>query len=452
MATTPQFDQLPKRIRELIMADMGTNGSAAGDATPFSFAMSPSAEVPRATLGPVFADDAARYTGTTGPLTITDVAGVAPPAQRRDAAVPQAPEQGALTRSARAEPDFQAMLNKHVPEDDSSSRYLAMAAAFSKPTVTGSFGETMSNVSNALYEQKQNQQKLRAQYAPLIMQQVAQQQAREELNAYRLEAQQQAQAAHAQAAALAQQGRMDLAAQNQASMDARAVADRALRETLAGNKAEPPAQIITTPEGVFERTRDGNLKALVNPANNKPLSGKTPNSGPMSATLQKELLESDDTVTSSKSVIGLLNQALTLNDTAYSGYGAKGRAVVRSNLPGESPEANATIDLDNIMTSQALESLKAIFGGMPTEGERKILLDMQASADKTPTQRKSIIDRAVKAAENRASFATQKAKSIRGGTYLTEGVGAVEALPPPGLLSADVLAAERARRNALKGQ
>jgi hypothetical protein len=164
--------------------------------------------------------------------------------------------------------------------------------------------------------------------------------------------------------------------------------------------------------------------------------------------LQKELLESDDTVTSSKSVIGLLNQALTLNDAAYSGYGAKGRAVVRSNLPGESPEANATIDLDNIMTSQALESLKAIFGGMPTEGERKILLDMQASADKTPAQRKSIIDRAVKAAENRSTFSNQKAKAIRGGTYLTEGFGVPEQDAPaaPSLPSSDAIAAEIARR------
>jgi hypothetical protein len=258
MATTPQFDQLPKRIRELIMADMGKNGSAAGDATPFSFAMSPSAEVPRATLGPVFADDAARYTGTTGPLTLSDVAGIAPP-QRRDAAVPQTPEQGALTRSERAEPDFQAMLNKYVPEDDSRSRYLAMAAAFSKPTVTGSFGETMSNVSNALYEQKQNQQKLRAQYTPLIMQQVAQQQAREEQNAYRLEVQQQAQAAHAQAAALAQQGRMDLAAQNQASMDARAAADLALREQLAGNAADLKRD-LAPPKDVQKPLPPGALK------------------------------------------------------------------------------------------------------------------------------------------------------------------------------------------------
>lgn len=101
--------------------------------------------------------------------------GAPKPAQ---APAPQA--QGALTQTARAEPDFQAMLNKFVPQDDSMERYLAMSAAFTKPNVTGSFGETMNNVSNALLEQKQNQAKLRAQYTPLIMQQVAAQQARDE--------------------------------------------------------------------------------------------------------------------------------------------------------------------------------------------------------------------------------------------------------------------------------
>ena len=52
--------------------------------------------------------------------------------------------------------------------------------------------------------QRAEQEKMRAQYVPLIMQQVAAQQAREEQARYRLEAQQQAQAAQAQAAQQAQ--------------------------------------------------------------------------------------------------------------------------------------------------------------------------------------------------------------------------------------------------------
>lgn len=142
----------------------------------------------------------------------------------------------------------------------------------------------------------------------------------------------------------------------------------------------------------------------------------------LSATAQKELFEADDTVQSSKAVIGLLDKAITLNDKAYSGYAAGERAKLRSNLPGESDQANATVDLNNIITGQALESLKAVFGGMPTEGERAILMDMQASVDKTPAQRATIIARAKSAAERRLKFNAEKAKRLRSGAYMTEGV------------------------------
>jgi PAS domain-containing protein len=149
----------------------------------------------------------------------------------------------------------------------------------------------------------------------------------------------------------------------------------------------------------------------------------------MSPTLQKELIEADDTAQAARTVVGLLQSALAKNDQAYSGYFAKERARLRSNLPGQSPEADATIELDNIMTGQALESLKAIFGGMPTEGERKILLEMQASADKTPKQRADIMRRAIALAQRRGVYATNKAKAIRSGTYLEQDPAAAEAAP-----------------------
>lgn len=141
--------------------------------------------------------------------------------------------------------------------------------------------------------------------------------------------------------------------------------------------------------------------------------------GPMSSTLQKELIESDDVVQSSKNVVDILTQAKKLNETAYSGFGAGVRAKVMSNIYG-TEAADATVDLDNMMTGQALESLKTIFGGMPTEGERKVLLDMQATSDKTPEQRGAIIDRAITLAKVRQKFNAKRASDIRSGKYLTE--------------------------------
>lgn len=141
----------------------------------------------------------------------------------------------------------------------------------------------------------------------------------------------------------------------------------------------------------------------------------------LSSTAEKELFEADDVIGASKTTIDLLNQALELNQKSYSGYFAKPRATLASNvLPaGKAVDADNTILLDNIMTTQALESLKMIFGGMPTEGERKILLEIQASADKTPPQREAIIKKATDAAQKRLISATNKANSLRSGTYNT---------------------------------
>ena len=51
--TSSQFKLLPKHIQDIITQDMLQNGSADNGATPFSFAMSKSAEVPAATQGTV---------------------------------------------------------------------------------------------------------------------------------------------------------------------------------------------------------------------------------------------------------------------------------------------------------------------------------------------------------------------------------------------------------------
>jgi hypothetical protein len=160
----------------------------------------------------------------------------------------------------------------------------------------------------------------------------------------------------------------------------------------------------------------------------KQVVGQTPASvivnagqGPkLSATEQKELFEADELAQASENVIGMLDEAMSINEKAYSGPAAKERAVGVSWLPGDNEAADATINLDNIMTGQALESLKAVFGGMPTEGERKILLEMQASVGKTPKQRADIIARAKKAAENRIRFNQNKAEALRRGTYRKE--------------------------------
>lgn len=170
---------------------------------------------------------------------------------------------------------------------------------------------------------------------------------------------------------------------------------------------------------------------------------------PLSVAQQKEVLEADETAQSSQNVINTLEAAKKLNPIAYSGIGAKERAIIRSNTPfmGESKEANATIQLENMTLGTALENLKSIFGGNPTEGERKILVDLQASPSKTVEQRAEILDRAKAAAENRLRFNIQKAEAIRGGSYMRPGYSPVTAPQQAGgLPSQSAIDAEIERR------
>lgn len=146
----------------------------------------------------------------------------------------------------------------------------------------------------------------------------------------------------------------------------------------------------------------------------------------LNPTIEKEIFQADELANASQNTVSLLSNAKELNKKpTYSGYGATSRAAAVNNLPkalgGQSEEASNTIQLNNMMTGQALESLKATFGGNPTEGERAILLELQASADKTPEDRNKIIDRAIQMAEQRFKFHSGKASQLRSGDYFQQG-------------------------------
>ncbi len=201
--------------------------------------------------------------------------------------------------------------------------------------------------------------------------------------------------------------------------------------SAAKTRSETGRGTYDSSRGVVVDERAGTYKPVVG-TGGQSLPVKTGKGTAMSATAQKELFEAEDGRAAAENVIGMLGQAKELNNKAYSGVGANLRAKVVSNLGG-SKAADATVDLDNIMTVQALESLKATFGAAPTEGERKILMDIQASADKTPAQREAILDRAVGMAQKRLKFNSDKARSLRQGNYFADQDGAGSA---PGLMPA----------------
>ncbi|MCJ2067245.1 hypothetical protein MKK75_00215, partial [Methylobacterium sp. J-030] len=93
----------------------------------------------------------------------------------------------------------------------------------------------------------------------------------------------------------------------------------------------------------------------------------------MSAGDKKAIDTADNAVLSAQASIGMLEQAKELSAKAYAGPLASERGKAMSLVPGNEA-GQATLELDNLVTTNALTNLKSIFGGNPTEGERKILL------------------------------------------------------------------------------
>lgn len=154
---------------------------------------------------------------------------------------------------------------------------------------------------------------------------------------------------------------------------------------------------------------------------------------PLMAGDRKELFEADEGIQAAGNVTRLLDHALDLNDKAYSGIGASKRSYLESVLPdwaspdsltgGSVESANATQELQNTVMQQVLDNLKATFGGMPTEGERQVLVDVQGSVNQSPAVRKAIFERAKMAAQKRIVFNKMKASSLREGSYFQPGGG-----------------------------
>lgn len=107
-----------------------------------------------------------------------------------------------------------------------------------------------------------------------------------------------------------------------------------------------------------------------------------------------------------------LNKALDLSKKGLmDGYGADLRSEFVTNLPfglGEGGAAERTRIYQNTITNNALSSLKAVFGGNPTEGERAMLLKVQGSANEPPAVREAILNEAIRMAKSRIASNQQQ--------------------------------------------
>ena len=164
-----------------------------------------------------------------------------------------------------------------------------------------------------------------------------------------------------------------------------------------------------------------------------PIIGNAPK---LSATQEKELFEADDIIRNSQFAAKALTDARKLNPEAAAGFTAPAVTAWQRNAPeflgGDPAAAAKTSEYNSIVTGQALDNLRAIFGGNPTEGERKILMDIQAAPTMSVPEREALLARTEQAVLNRQAAAQTKAQSIRSGTFATQG-GAMPPSPVGGL-------------------
>ncbi len=112
-----------------------------------------------------------------------------------------------------------------------------------------------------------------------------------------------------------------------------------------------------------------------------------------------------------------LADASEYSKKAFAGPLATQRGAVAGVTGMNTEAAIATREFNAIMTGQALSQLRVIFGGNPTEGERKILLDMQASAQMSQPEREALLKRAQRAVDMRMQDTERKLQSIVRGDY-----------------------------------
>ncbi len=149
--------------------------------------------------------------------------------------------------------------------------------------------------------------------------------------------------------------------------------------------------------------------------------------GGLSANERSEIFDAQDLVNSGGYALDALDTAISLNDKAFEGPLAdwRGDAAAVVGMEG----GKETAQLRNLTTELALTQLKAVFGGMPTEGERKILLEMQGSVNQPKAVRAEIFARAKQMAERRIADSQTKADAIRSGAIYEPGYGTAPAAP-----------------------
>jgi len=332
-----------------------------------------------------------------------------------------------LINAARAD-----LRNKRVGPSD-AEKWFAIAAALGQPTRTGSFGETVGNLGTLLSKYsgakrtaeeeralKERELEMKAGMGQLQLLQGDTRSARDLLGVA-IKREDVAKKASQPIFRGTEEvgGKVVLIYQDPVTGKVTQVPVGPAKQDLV-----PVAGVTSGNQPVF---RMGNKTVL---ADGTPVTQFDKPPRKLSATEQKQIFDIEDVITSGKGSISAMQAALQLNDQAYEGSLSGARKMLGQAFASDDPTYVATESLDNLVTKGALESLRATFGGNPTEGERKILLDLQASSSKPKAVRQEIYQRALEAAQLRIDRESRRLFGLKSGEYgVVQGSGSTAAAP-----------------------
>lgn len=312
--------------------------------------------------------------------------------------------------------------------DRSPSRaelYFQLAAAFGAPTRTGSLGETLGNVSTTLgnhtkaTREAELANRSQALQLGIQAQQAKMQGAREDLTALRQ-------------------------LTGQEMKDKSSITTELLKDYVASGKPQSAAGKQALDEGfqpgsppyqqrvneigeMLVKKQTAQIDALVAAQGNqgeqlnlakRRLEASQAEHSKLTPQEMSLKQETEDSINTGASALGSLTSALRLNPGTFdtSVLDTLQRKALEA-VGSKDPKVLATREQENLLTGQALQQLKAAFGGNPTEGERAILLSVQGLGAKSIEERSKVIQNAIAQTKNRISLQQKRLQDVSAGKY-----------------------------------
>lgn len=315
---------------------------------------------------------------------------------------------------------FQKMLKEAAGGGplDKAEMYFRLASAFGAPTKTGKFSETLGNVGTTMGEYTKGQSALKTQLG-IEGQKLKMQGAKEDLTTLRTLA-------------------------GEEMKDKRAISAELLKDYIksgqpqstAGKQAVDEGLKPGTPEYQKRVTQLGEMNSeaklaqinstLANMSlaqanlalNQHKFSNQKAQQAKLTPTELKLKTETEDLLAASDAGLKALSSAYKLNPTTFdASLPDMAQRKLLEASGNKNPKLENTRVMENLLAEKALAGLKGAFGGNPTEGERKIMLDVQGIGAKSIEERGRIMKTAYAAMKTARERQNKRLNEINQGLY-----------------------------------